>query len=117
MLSSPVLTAFAVLAAGLLAVSALRVVVRAAALHRERTAMAERIRQLEAEEARLGQASGALDAPETVERLAKERLNLKNPGEEVVVVTAIPASASAETGGRARLIPSWLGELLQFLRR
>ncbi len=35
----------------------------------------------------------ALERPETIERIAKERLNLKRPGETVVVVPPAPTSS------------------------
>lgn len=115
---SPFVAVSAVVIALLLSWSAGRIVLRARAIHRERSAMAERIRELEAERERLYGAIATLDTPEAVERLAKERLNLKRPEEEVVVVTPEPASPPA--GGRSRFlgfIPSWLREFFGFLSR
>ena len=80
--------------------------------------MDERIRGLEAEKQRLEEALLGAASPETVERLSKERLNLKRPGEEVVVVT--PESTLPPVGERSRLarfIPSWLREFFGFLSR
>lgn len=118
MLGSPVTAVLAVLVAVLLSVSAGRIVLRARVIHREREAMAERIRELESERERLRGAIAALGTTEAVERLAKERLNLKQPGEEVVVVTPQPQpSPTPQPSLLQRLIPSWLRELFGFLQR
>jgi len=54
--------------------------------------------------------------PEAIERDAKARLNLKKPGEEVVVV--IPASVQATTSGNAKLsIFARLGSWFRLLFR
>lgn len=116
-LSSPTVIGALLVIALLLGVSATRIVLRAWSIRRERAAMEGRIRELEAEKQRLEQALLGASSPETVERLAKERLNLKQPGEEVVVVTP-PAKPSLPEASRfSRLIPSWLRELFAFLGR
>lgn len=113
----PVLALLGV-AVGLLGFSAGRVVLRAVAIDRERSRLEAGVKALEAETIRLREALGVVASPEAVERLAKERLNLKNPGEEVVVIAPInlPASSTPiETAaGRGR---SWLGALFEFLGR
>lgn len=108
---------FLVVIAGLLVVSAVRVVIRERSLARERRALEERVAMLGAEKSRVAEAVRALGAPEAVERLAKERLNLKNPGEEVVVVR--PGGSSAPVSPRTWLsfLPGWLASLFDFLRR
>ncbi len=78
--------------------------------------MESRIHELEVEKERLQEAITALDDPEAVERLAKERLNLKNPGEEVVLV-AKKSEATPPRSGLSRFVPSWLRELFGFLGR
>ena len=117
-LGSPLVVGSLLVVALLLGISATRIVFRAWSIYRERDAMDERIRGLEAEKQRLEEALLGAASPETVERLSKERLNLKRPGEEVVVVT--PESALPPAGERSRLarfIPSWLREFFGFLSR
>ncbi len=117
-LGSPLVAGLLVAAAGLLVVSATRISIRAWKIHREQNALEARIRDLEAERRRLEQAIAAAASPETVERLAKERLNLKQLGEEVVVVT--PAEKPLSSSDRSRLaglIPSWLRELFGLFAR
>lgn len=107
----------AVAVAAFLAVSSTRLVVRALGVYRERRAVADRIRELEGERSRIEAAVSAIAAPAAVERLAKERLNLKRPGEEVVVVVPEPDAPPAPQQARWRIIPPWLRELLGFLAR
>lgn len=117
-LGSPLVVGSLLVVALLLGISATRIVFRAWSIYRERDAMDERIRGLEAEKQRLEEALLGAASPETVERLSKERLNLKRPGEEVVVVT--PESTLPPVGERSRLarfIPSWLREFFGFLSR
>ncbi|MDP3727150.1 MAG: septum formation initiator family protein [bacterium] len=116
--NSPVVAALAVLAAVFLSVSAGRIVLKARAIYREREALAGRIRELQAERERSGGAIAALKPPEAVERLAKERLNLKRPGEEVVVVTPdVVPPPPVKPPWYLGVLPSWLAELLSFLGR
>ena len=118
----PVIVALA-LAALLLLSSAARIVARSRELRQERRTTAERIRALEADRLRLEESLGALESREALERLAKEKLGLKNPGEEVVVVLAEPAASGtppAPDEARSffiRFLPGWLGELFAFLSR
>lgn len=108
---------FFALIAGFLSASAIRIVIRERALARERQALEERIAVLEAEKSRSAEAIRALGAPEAVERLAKERLNFKNPGEEVVVVR--PGGSPAPLSPRTwrSFLPEWLASFFDFLRR
>lgn len=115
--STPVVAALGG-AALLLMLSAVRIGIRAWRLSGERAVMAERIQYLEAERERLEQATRALGTPEAVERAAKEHLNLKNAGEEVVVVEPEVPPPPRESGGRFwNVVPTWLRELAAFLRR
>ncbi len=116
-LTSPLVAALLAIAAGLLSFSAVRIGIRAYAIDREQRAMESRIQGLEVEKERLQEAIAALDTPETVERLAKERLNLKNPGEEVVVITPRSGETASRRSGLSRFVPTWLHELFGFLWR
>lgn len=109
------------LASALLVVSAGRIMLRERAVARERAMGEEKIRALQAEKVLLEEAIGAIADPETIERLAKAQLNLKNPEEEVVVVvparggtSAPPRSGSTRFGWFTN---SWLGQLFGFLIR
>lgn len=111
--------------AGLLAMSATRIILRERALDAEERALGEERRATEDEIARLKAGIAAGASPEAVERLAKERLNLKNPGEEVVVVAPGGGSSStpsAPVAARFSLgalfgFSRWLSELVSFLGR
>lgn len=113
-----VLLALAVIGLGL---SATRVGRRAWDIHRERQAVEARIRALEAEKIRLAAAIEALSSAEAVERLAKGKLNLKQPGEEVVVVVPehrVATTSQGIAGSRFfRLVGPWFGSLIDFFRR
>ena len=117
-LSSPLAVAAIIIAAILLAVSAGRIAVRAVSIVRERSELASRLALLKAENERLARELSALASGEAVERLAKERLNLKNPGEEVVVVTPPSAAPTpgAARGGLFRFLP-WLAAVWDIFRR
>ncbi len=118
-LAHPLVVAGLVVAAIFLTVSSVRIVLRA------RTILAEQ-KALEASRLELEQKKHDLEAklknsnsPEVVERMAKEKLNLKNPGEEVVVVkteTQLPSSAE-EQGFMSRIVPDWLSNFFEFLAR
>lgn len=118
----PVIASLA-LAALLLISSTARIVARARELRLERRAVAERITALEADRKRLEESLGALESREAVERLAKEKLGLKNPGEEVVVVLAEPEASGTPPVAEEthtsflRFLPGWLRELVTFLSR
>lgn len=116
-MTSPLVMALLVIAAALLSFSAVRISIRAYAIHREQQTMESHIRELEAEKKRLQEAITALDDPATVERMAKERLNLKNPGEEVVIVTPKSGESASRRSGISRFVPSWLREFFGFLGR
>lgn len=110
--------------AGFLLVSATRILLRERALRVEEQALAESVRKTEGEVARLQAGIDAGTSHESVERLAKERLNLKNPGEEVVVVSPKEETESSAEPRSSRFSLSaffgfsgWLGELFSFLER
>ena len=115
----PVMLTLAIIAVGL-AVSSSRVSFRAWGIAGERRAMEERIRRLEDENKRLEESLRALGSSEIVERMAKEKLNLKQPGEEVVVVTPPAAAASAFPRGEnffLKFLPGWISQFIAFLSR
>jgi len=116
----PAIVALALITAAL-ATSAARIVIRERAIARERQTVEERIQALEAEKQRLEEAIRALESPEAVERLAKEQLNLKKEGEEVVVVVperSATASPPAEQRfGSPAFLLNWIRELIRFLFR
>ena len=111
----PVLILVAVITAAL-AASAVRIVLREESLRRERAAVRERIQELEAERERLRQELGALASPDVIERLAKEELNLKNVGEEVVVVVPDEGAGASreEEPSSGRTLFNWLLSLIGF---
>lgn len=120
LMSWPPFVFLLVIAAGFLAVSAARIVVRERAIARERRALEVRARELEQERARLEAALRALGSPEAVERAAKERLNLKQSGEEVVVVVPEERPVAAGPPGRSwveNILGPWLGALLRVFPR
>lgn len=84
-------------AAVLLSASAIRIFIRAGAIRGEQNEIEDRIKKIEAENERLKELLRQADSREAVERRAKEKLNLKQPGEEVVVV--MPEQAAALSGG------------------
>lgn len=85
--SLAVILALAVVA-GLLATGAVRIALRAQAIHGEAQALKQRTQALAAEKKQLEESIRAAGSAEGIERMAKEFLNLKQPGEEVVVVTS-----------------------------
>lgn len=116
----PVILILAIIA-GWLAVSSVRIGLRAWSIAGERRASEERIRQLEAEKAGLEESLRALGSAEAVERLAKEKLNLKQPGEEVVVVVrpgdAADSTSPGDQGFFLKLLPDWILQFIAFLNR
>lgn len=108
------------LVALLLSVSAFRISKRTHAIESETKSVEERIKKLQAENAALAESAESANSPETVERRAKEKLNLKRPGEEVVVVTPAGSTASSSEGDEnffSRFFSGWLGEVARFLAR
>lgn len=115
---SPLAAAIALSVAALLVFSAARIVTRAWSIYRERDAVTDHIRAFESEKKRLEDAMSAAGSRETVERLAKEGLNMKLPGEEVVVVSGqVNASPATAPSLSSRLIPFWVRELVAFFGR
>lgn len=77
------------------------------ALRREEATLRQKFEAVEVENQRLRDEIRIAATPEAIERDAKARLNLKKPGEEVVVV--IPAPIQAATSGNVKLsIFEWL---------
>ncbi len=115
----PPLVLFFVVAAGFLATSATRIVIRERAILRERRALEERVRALEEERSRLEAAIRELGSPQAVERAAKERLNLKQSGEEVVVV--VPEERATVPPPREswieKILGPWLGAFIRVFER
>ena len=123
-LASPAIFWGLLVIVGLLVTSATRIVLRERELRAEERTLGEERRVAEAEVARLDASIRAGTSPEVVERLAKERLNMKNPGEEVVVVSPEGEVSPAPPPARSRFslgamfgFSGWLGELLSFLVR
>lgn len=115
--SWPPLAIALTVAALALGVSAARIVARERAIARERRGLEARIRELEAETERLRQAVAASASPEAVERLAKEQLGLKRPGEEVVVIVPEREGTPLPRGGAWRFLPEWLGRFVDVWKR
>lgn len=118
--SWPPVVILMLIAALLLSVSASRILVRERAVRAERIAAEREIARLEAEKNKLQTTLNALNSPESIERMAKERLNLKKPGEEVVVVTQAASTGRATLsapGFWGRFVPDFLLSLFSFLRR
>lgn len=120
LLGSPLAALLVAVLAVLLGVSASRIYLRYRAVRQERLILEVRRRALETEVARLEAAVQAAGSPEVIERIAKETLNRKRPGESVVVV--LPASAASNTplgpAGAGGWFPSrWLAPLIDFFRR
>lgn len=117
---SVLLTAGLVGVAVFLTISAGRIILRAREIHEERRAQEAKIQAAETKQRELGRSWGQAGSAEAVERMAKERMNLKNPGEAVVVVEP-PRAATTRGDARAafffRIAPTWLQELFHFLLR
>ena len=118
--SSPAVAVVLVVGALLLASSAVRIVRREEDIRRQRQEFEKKRMMLEAENARLRALVDAARSPDAVERLAKAKLNLKKPGEEVVVVAPSSSSASGspgQAGGRRQAWLEWLASFIDFFRR
>ncbi len=88
-------------------------VIRQAAMARQKLEEHDKkISALQEEKARLEAAIANLKTSEGIEREAKKRLNLKNPGEEVVVV--VPDQKSSEEPDAS---VSWRQRLMDWLRK
>lgn len=115
----PVIAVFAVIAV-LLSISAARIVLRYAEIRRERAALEKKVEELKAEKERLEASVRAAGDPEVIERMAKERLNLKKPEEQVAIIVPLPKATSS--GGepparRSGYVFRLLRGLLDFLKR
>ena len=75
-----------ILVAVIASYSAARMVRSAFIMHAQSAEMTKRIEELKAKKQQLEATIAEIQTKEAVEREAKARLNLKNPGEEVVVV-------------------------------
>ena len=123
LLSSSLAAGVLFVAAALLTTSAVRMVLRERTLAAERQALEERIAALQAERRVLEERSRTAATPETIERLAKEQLNQKNPGEEVAVVQppepSPPPPPEPEPSWFGSIFSgsSWIGQLLGFFGR
>lgn len=109
-----------IIVAGFLATSAARVIIRERAIAAEEQALEEQVRALLEERSRLEAAIRTFGSPEAIERAAKERLNLKQSGEEVVVVVPPerPATPQPPSGARfEKIFGPWLAALLRAFQR
>ena len=118
-LSHPLVVAGLVVVAIFLTVSSVRIVLRARAILAEQKALEASRLELEQRKRDLEAGLKNSNSPEVVERIAKEKLNLKNPGEEVVVVKteAQSASSSERRSFINRIVPDWLSNFFEFLAR
>ena len=120
LLSWPPAIAALAAAAIFFTVSAVKIVIRERAIASERGVLEEKIVKLQDGKEDLERAVLGLGSKEVVERMAKEKLNLKNPGEEVVMV-APPAVLALDDGNRGnffiKLVSDWISQLRGFFRR
>ena len=115
--TSPLAVALFVVAALLLSLSATRIIIKAHTLHAERQVLEAKVRELEQEKRDLEASLSSAASPDVVERLAKEKLDMKNPGEEVVVVEparASTASSSPASSFGERFLPGWMRNFFDF---
>ena len=117
--STPAVLALTVVVV-LLISSAVRIVVREERIRRERQDLERKQEALEREILRLRAIAETAGSADAIERLAMEKLNLKKPGEAVVVVTprttatsGLPSAASSS----GRFFPNLLRAVLDFFRR
>ena len=97
-LSRPVLwTLFAL--AVLIAASALRVSKRAYVAREARQKTEEGLKKLAEEKSELEARISRLERPAGIEKEAKERFNIKSPGEEVIVILEAPTAISSSSRG------------------
>lgn len=73
----------------------------------------QKIRELTQKKSELEAYLAERETPEAIEREAKERLNLKLSGEEVVVVIPPKNSTAREQSGIGSRIRKWFNEFLQ----
>ena len=97
-LSRPVLWTLFALAA-LIAASALRVSWRAYTAREARQKTEEGLKELQQEKSELEARISKLEHPAGIEKEAKERFNVKSPGEEVIVILELPAATSSASKG------------------
>lgn len=112
--SNPFIVCGLVAAALFLSVSAVRIVIRASAIHGEEKKLEQDRAALEEKKRNLELALEHANSPEVIERIAKEKLNLKNEGEQVVVVKTEIATSTPEVGFLQGIIPDWLKRLFGF---
>jgi cell division protein FtsB len=113
--SWPVMTG-AVILAILTGFSTGRLIWRARSILSDRAATEARIIELERERDRLKASIGTAADPEVTERAAKETLNLRKPGEQVVVVKPpAPVEETVENAPRWWESIPWVGSFLKML--
>lgn len=83
----------------LIAFSALRVSWRAYIARQARQEVEKGFRELEQEKSELEARISRLEHPAGIEKEAKERFNVKSPGEEVLVILETPAATSSASKG------------------
>ncbi len=105
----------------LLGLSAFRISLRYQEVRKERQVLQEKVNELKAEIARTEETIRASGSSEVIEKLAKDRLNLKRPEEEVVVVLPkrdnLAASAPDMQNGDFIAVADWFRSLASFFRR
>lgn len=107
--NSLALNVLLLIAAGAVGIGAVRMARQTLALRAELAAAEARLEEVKRGQAELAARLAELDTPEAVEREAKAKLNLKKPGEEVVVV--VPPEAPA---GPQPPSPTWRQRVKQF---
>lgn len=112
---SPLVIVGLVVVAMLLSVSAVRILLKAYEIRKERIVLDAKVRELEKNKQNLEAALQGAGSADAVERAAKEKLNLKNAGEVVVVIE--PEKPATTTGSGNGIISSWLGSIIKFFSR
>lgn len=83
----------------MIAASAFRVSWRAYLAREARQKVEEGLKKLEQEKSELELRISRLEHPAGIEKEAKERFNVKSPGEEVLVILEAPAATSSTAKG------------------
>ncbi len=117
-LASPIIALLILVAIALMSLWVFRAYREVLALRREERVLRQKFEAAEAESRRLRDEIRIAATPEAIERDAKARLNLKKPGEEVVVVITPVASATSSTNAKLSVfarLGSWLRSLFRWL--
>ena len=98
----------------LVGVASLRALARSWEANQERLQVQGRLQDVLREKSEVSEEAMQLKSAYGVEREARERLNLRKPGEEVVI---IQDSVSATTSSSGESDGSWLGQMFRQVRR